>query len=333
MGPWLVPKSLSGDTWGVSSPPPELTVTAAAPVAATATAPPSTSGPTAVDLLTLGYTAISATILLARTVIGNHRLDDFTLGWLLAAHALLVLLIFLVGRARRAALPGRSALAEWYPVIILMAVYTSIGLVNGPRELLGQSLDGTVLHWESHVWGPLSLERWGGHTGAPWLDWGLGISYLAFFPMVIAAPLVLWMKGQVEHARRAIFGITLAFLLCYVIFLLFPVAGPAYVMGWPSTQAGTDLPIRLVRFINDYGDSWGSAFPSSHVAASMTALFLARTGCRKTGAALAPIAVGIILAVVYFRVHYVVDAVAGLALAAVVAFAVCRAWPVEAARQ
>ncbi|MCA9723118.1 MAG: phosphatase PAP2 family protein, partial [Gemmatimonadetes bacterium] len=111
---------------------------------------------------------------------------------------------------------------------------------------------------------------------------------------------------------------------------LFPVAGPAYVRGWPETQAGSDLPIRLVRSLNDQGDSWGSAFPSSHVAASAAALMLGMNGCRRLGTALLPIAVGILLAVVYFRVHYVLDAVAGLALATLIVTTLYRLWPLRA---
>ncbi|HPF62312.1 MAG TPA: phosphatase PAP2 family protein [Gemmatimonadales bacterium] len=281
------------------------------------------------DVLTATYTACSATVLLVRSVVGEG-VSPLELRWLLVAHALLLVLVVLARRARLAAAPGYSVLAEWYPVLILTAIYASIGLVNAPREALGLSGDPLVLHWESRLAGPQYLDRWAGHAGPPIVNWGLALSYLAFFPMVIAAPMVLWLQGQRARAQRAIFGITLTFLACYLVFLLFPVAGPAYVRGWPETQAGSDLPIRLVRSLNDQGDSWGSAFPSSHVAASAAALMLGMNGCRRLGTALLPIAVGILLAVVYFRVHYVLDAVAGLALATLIVTTLYRLWPLRA---
>ncbi|MDZ4674223.1 MAG: phosphatase PAP2 family protein, partial [Gemmatimonadota bacterium] len=56
------------------------------------------------------------------------------------------------------------------------------------------------------------------------------------------------------------------------------------------------------------------------------------SGCRRLGTLIAPVALGILLAVIYFRVHYVLDAVAGLALAILVAAAVIRIWPLQRAQ-
>ncbi len=281
------------------------------------------------DRVTALYTVCSATVLAVRIVSHNGWVGPTDPAWLLVAHGLLLVLVFLAAAARRAARPRLSALAEWYPLVVLLAVYASIGLLNAPRELLGHSYDPVVMHWEGRLLGATTLERWSGVPGPAVVNWGLGLSYLAFFPMVISAPLVLWLQGRHEHARRAIFGISLTFFTCYLLFLLFPVAGPAYVLGWPTAQPGDSLPVRLVRSLNDQGDSWGSAFPSSHVAASAAAMLLAMTSCRKLGSVLLPIALGILLAVVYFRVHYVLDAVAGLLIAVVAAWAVQRAWPLR----
>lgn len=287
----------------------------------------------ALDLLTATYTLCSATVLLVRSTVVDHRVTARYLPWLLLAHLLLIVLVILARKARKDAAPHLSVLAEWYPLVVLMAVYGSIGLLNGPLQHLGASLDPVVIGWEAKLKGPQILDRWAGHPGPGYINWFLSVSYLGFFPMVIAAPVVLWIQGKKDHARRAIFGISLTFFTCYLIFLLFPVAGPSYVLGWPDTQAGSDLPVRLVRSLNERGDSWGSAFPSSHVAASATALGLGMLGCRKLGTVLLPIALGILCAVIYFRVHYVLDAVAGLAIAAASIVLVAKFWPLETARR
>lgn len=280
------------------------------------------------DWLTAVYACCATAVLGARLLSHAPWLTTRQPGWLLLANLLLLALVILAATARRQAAPRHSLLAEWYPLVVLLAVYASIGLVNGPRQDLGLSYDPVLLRWEGLVPPQLSLDRWGGHDGPSMLSWGLGLSYLAFFPMVIAAPMVLWLQGRHEHARRAIFGITLTFFTCYLLFLLFPVAGPAYSMGWPTTQSDSDTPVRLVRALNDRGDSWGSAFPSSHVAASTAAVLLGMTGCRRLGTVLLPIALGILVAVVYFRIHYVLDAVAGLLVAALAAGVVERRWRV-----
>jgi membrane-associated phospholipid phosphatase len=284
------------------------------------------------DQITLGYTLFSAIVLVTLYVTGDPRISRIEFTCLMTAHGLLLLLVGLAATARSR--PGDTGrlLAEWYPLVVLLAVYGSIGLVNGPRAWLGQSFDPQILYWEGRLAGASFLIPYTGYSGTPTLTWLLGISYLAFFPMVIASPMVLWVMGRRDHARRAIFGITLTFLTCYILFLLFPVAGPAYLWGWPDAQTDADLPVRLVRRLNDRHDSWGSAFPSSHVAASVAAVGLAFGGCRRLGVAIAPVALGILLAVIYFRVHYVLDAVAGLALAGVVVWGVHRVWQLEPAR-
>lgn len=284
------------------------------------------------DQLTGAYTVCSAAVLLTQSVSGDMRIDGNELRGLLIAHVLLFALVFLAPLARREAGAWGSVLAEWYPLVVLLAVYGSIGLLNAPRAELAQSFDPLILRWEDLLFGPFSPSEWGGRRGNAALTWSLGLSYLAFFPMVLSAPLVLWWMGRREHARRAIFGITLTFFACYVIFLLFPVAGPAYIWGWPDAQSSGNLPVRLVRGLNDNHDSWGSAFPSSHVAASAAAVLLAISGCRRLGMFLLPFALGILGAVMYFRVHYVLDAIAGLAVAGLAAWLVQRHWRVSPIR-
>ena len=65
----------------------------------------------------------------------------------------------------------------------------------------------------------------------------------------------------------------------------------------------------------DRGDSWGAAFPSSHVSAAVVAAICALRYCRPLGLALAPLTLGLVLSVVYGQFHYAVDALAGLFVA------------------
>lgn len=279
------------------------------------------------DRLTAAYTLCSALILAVRAAGSDPRIDRYDLWGLAVAHSLLFLLVALAPLARAEAGRIGRVLAEWYPLAVLLAIYGSIDLVNAPRALLGLSFDAQVLEWEYRFFDGILFTHYAGYPGTTVVTWFLGLSYLAFFPLVIASPMVLWRMGRMAHARRAIFGISATFLLCYLLFLLFPVAGPAYLWGWPETQSDADLPVLLVRALNDRHDSWGSAFPSSHVAASVTATWLALAGCRRLGLVLLPFTLGILVAVVYFRIHYALDAVAGLVVAGLVVWLVSRWWP------
>lgn len=269
------------------------------------------------DILTILYTASSFLVVSAQSIgADTARVSSADLAWLFLAHTLLIMLVLLAARARTEACAKHCFLAEWYPLVVLVAIYASVDLVNGPRQAAGLSHDAVIQRLEFATFGRQLAHDWSRSQSQSAISWPLSLSYLGFFPLVIVAPAVLWARGHFVRARQTIFGISLAFFTCYLIFLLFPVAGPTYLWGWPTDGVHSALPSRLVRDLIDGGDSWGSAFPSSHVAASMAAALLAFRNWRPLGWALLPFAVGILIGVVYFQVHYAVDAVAGLIIAA-----------------
>jgi membrane-associated phospholipid phosphatase len=75
---------------------------------------------------------------------------------------------------------------------------------------------------------------------------------------------------------------------------------------------------KLVHFVSDRGGARGGAFPSSHV--SITTVLWLTAWVRQRPIALwsSPIVAGLIFATVYGRFHYVLDVIAGLALAVAV---------------
>jgi membrane-associated phospholipid phosphatase len=133
-----------------------------------------------------------------------------------------------------------------------------------------------------------------------------------------ASPLGLWVAGRRDAARRTIFAVMVTFYICYVVFLFFPVAGPRYAFDVAHNAATSVFPARATQWLLDLGDSWGAAFPSSHVAAAVVAAVCALRYWRALGLLLTPLTLGLVLSVVYGQFHYAVDAVAGL----LVAFAV-----------
>jgi len=284
------------------------------------------------DWLTLLYTTGSFLILTVQAAgTRDLRLTPLELGLLLGAHILLIALVLLAAEARRQATSKPSFLAEWYPLVVLTAVYGSVGLVNAPREAAGLSYDTVVQGWEAATFGRQVAHDWSRDPRSIAVSWPLSLSYLAFFPVLIAAPAVLWLRKRFECARQMIFGITLTFFTCYILFLLFPVAGPPYLWGWPSDPRHTAMPARMVQNLIDQADSWGSAFPSSHVAASMAAAILGFKMWRPLGLFLLPVAAAICVGVVYFQVHYAIDALAGFGIAIMTTAMTRRVWTARAA--
>jgi len=128
----------------------------------------------------------------------------------------------------------------------------------------------------------------------------------------------LWLLGRRAGARQAACLIMVAFYLSYAVFLLFPVAGPRYLFPQAENPA-TAIPIAaFTQKLLNRGGAWGTAFPSSHVAASLVASLTAWRFSRFLGAVLVPLSLLLAAGTVYGQFHYLLDALAGAALAALV---------------
>src|SRR6185436_2518562 len=264
---------------------------------------------TALDVATLAYVVFATGALLY-----GFRGDGIPgWPWLLAAQILIVALVFLAPRARTAGRAGRF-LGEWYPMLLLAALYGEIGVLTLSA---GFQNDLLIQRLETWVFGSQVSYRWIHESPSVLLSWLLHACYLAYYPILYASPLALWMSGRRDASRHTIFAVMATFYLCYVVFIFFPVAGPRYAFDAAHNAATDVLPARFAQWLLDRGDSWGAAFPSSHVAAAVVATGMALRYSRTLGMVLLPFTAGLILAVVYGQFHYAVDALAGLALAAV----------------
>ncbi len=264
---------------------------------------------TAVDIVTLVYVAIATAAVLAFSG-QDHASWDL----LLAAHALLVTLVLLAPLARQSGSLG-PFLGDWYPMLLLGALYAEVGVLNVD---LGYQHDQVIQRLELWVFGSQLSYRWIREMPNPVLSWLLHGCYLAYYAILYASPLGLWFSGRRDAARRTIFAVMVTFYICYVVFLFFPVAGPRYAFDLAHNAATTVWPARLTQWLLDLGDSWGAAFPSSHVAAAVVAALCALRYWRPLGLLLTPLTVGLVLSVVYGQFHYAVDAVAGLIVACAV---------------
>ena len=244
-------------------------------------------------------------------------------GWLALAHVLLVGLALLAPRARTAGPVGRF-LGDWYPMLLLGALYAEIGVLTLDA---GFQNDLAIQRLEEWVFRSQVSYRWIREMPVPWLSAVLHSCYLAYYAILYAAPLGLWLSGRRDAARHAILGVMVTFYLCYVVFLFFPVAGPRYAFSLAHNPATDVEPARLARWLLDRGDSWGAAFPSSHVAASVVATGVALRYWRPLGLALVLPTAGLVLAVVYGQFHYAVDALSGLIVGGIMLAVMQRVGP------
>jgi membrane-associated phospholipid phosphatase len=232
--------------------------------------------------------------------------------WILLGHAALAVVACAAPRLRAR---GRAAgfLGTFYALIAAVLLYTAIGLVN---RWSGLSHDATVQGWEQGLFGAQPSRDWIRAQPWPVLSWALHAGYLSYYFILAGAPLALWLSGRRAGAARVALVMMATFYICYAVFLAFPVAGPRYTSPL-ATNAATATPIaRFTQHLLDGGAAWGTAFPSSHVAVSLVAAVSAGRRWRPLGAVLVPAAVLLTLGTVYGQLHYAVDALAGVVLAA-----------------
>jgi membrane-associated phospholipid phosphatase len=263
-----------------------------------------------IDRATLLYLAVAVAFTVGR---GPRAMPAALL--LPAALALTALVAaVLAPRARRAGPAGRL-LGEFYPLVVVVALYAHVGLVNAAR---GVAHDAVVQRWEQALFGAQPSLEWIRAFPVPWWSSLLHGAYLSYYVVLAASPLGLWASGRRGAARHALLLVMVTFYACYAAFLVFPVAGPRYFFP-PADNAATRVPLaRLTHWLLERGSAWGAAFPSSHVAVALVAAAAAWRGWRPLGAALVPAALLLSLGTVYGQLHYAVDALAGALLAAVV---------------
>lgn len=259
------------------------------------------------DRLLVVYLALTG-VLAAATLTGTGLA-------LAAAHAVAAAAVLALARLP---LPGSRALRFlriFLPVAVTPLLYTELGTLN---QLVNPGyLDAVVQGWEARLTGGqpslYAARRW----PALWLSELLHLGYFSYYFVVPAAALAVWRKAGDRGLERAAVTVGLAFFLCYLVFAVFPVAGPRYefprIEGPPAGGAVFDL----VHGVLEAGSSKGTAFPSSHVAAAAAALAAARRDARRWfWILLVPVAL-LTAGTVYGRFHYAVDAAAGLVVAGV----------------
>ncbi len=269
------------------------------------------------EWLLLGYLGITC-------VIGGLRLPQQpAIAWVILAHSLCALLVFLAARPDLGPL-GRT-LRELYPLLLLGALYPALDILNNFGATATHDL--RVRAWEQALFGQEVSRTW--WQTSPSVFWStlLHAAYFAYYPIILGPLIYFVARGRLVDARRTTLWVLSTFLFCYLVFLWFPVAGPYYEFPRPDAWFIANPAARLVYATLAAGSAYGAAFPSSHVAATLVATAAAFRGSRAVGGLLIVPAALLSVGVVYCQMHYGVDALAGVALAAAVVIGWSRLGP------
>jgi membrane-associated phospholipid phosphatase len=280
-----------------------------------------------VDKLVVVYLLFTTLVLISRWEFSSPET------WLLLAmHALVVTLLHLFTKLERHDKVG-NILHDMYPLLLLATLYTELGVLSMQRELSGTfARDSVIQSWEAAIFGGQLSYEWIRQAPSVFWSGALHLAYMAYYPIILAGPLLLLLRRETTKARNVIFTTISAFVLCYVVFALYPVAGPNYVFEHPTGPVREVWSARLVYGILGTGSSFGTAFPSSHVAATVAVNFSLWREWRTLALIILVPTVLLVIGTVYCQMHYGIDALAGICVglgAGWIGLLVARKQPLE----
>lgn len=273
---------------------------------------------TPTDFALAGYHLFLAVLIMAR---GPGTAGH---GWVLLACGLFGVLLVAFRLNRHPTRLGRL-LHTFYPLMLFAGMYTALGTLNAalpPGHIAAN--ESLVQGWEAALFGGQPSYDLIRRYPSVFLSGLLHLAYFAYYPTILLPGPYLAARGDWNGARRVVGATILAFVLCYVVFALFPVAGPNWVFEHPTGPVREVWSAQLVYGILGLGSSVGTAFPSSHVAATLATVIAAFQVRRSLGwTTLVPFVL-LTISVVYCQMHYVVDALGGLVLGGLGGWAVGR---------
>jgi hypothetical protein len=206
-----------------------------------------------------------------------------------------------------------SVVADIYPFIALGFVWGELGGLL-PR-LHPHPFDAETMRFDAWALGAHWHTRWMAAMPTRWLSEPMYAAYASFYLLLGLPPLVLIATGRRRELRVLGARLLLVYVVCALGNFVWPVVGPTPILPAHSAIA-RGLFFRLTTFVQHTGDSLGTSFPSTHVAAAVTIACCAWAWSTPALASIISLdAVAITFATVYTQNHYGIDAVAGLIVA------------------
>ncbi|WP_243347041.1 phosphatase PAP2 family protein [Parabacteroides sp. FAFU027] len=234
-----------------------------------------------------------------------------------------------------------NSLRHWW--VVKLARYAFVGALLSfwypdtyeiNRALINH--DYLLAGWEQMIFGcqPALLFR----QAIPqhWFSELVNMGYFAYYPIILGSSLYFFFFGK-KHFEHFFFVVLCSFYIYYIIYILFPTAGPQYyfpAIGLENVHAGifpevgryfnyhstlnetannSGIFFKMVEHTQQVGERPTAAFPSSHVGISTLILLLIwRKRRYRLLAAIIPFYICLVMATVYIEAHYLIDVIAGL---------------------
>lgn len=207
-----------------------------------------------------------------------------------------------------------SWLRDIMPFAFCIAIYTNlhdtIHFVN-PHDIHDK-----LIAIDQYMFGVQPV-IWAQQFYHPWLTQYFSISYMNYFIISVIVVVYLMIKKRDVDMRKVLLGTILCFYFGYFLYIVFPAAPPRLVLADQFVRdfGGGWLGEAQTKMVSITSSSSRAAFPSLHCAITLISLMYAFTMKRKLFYILLIPGISLVMATVYLRHHYVIDIIAGFALA------------------
>jgi len=259
---------------------------------------------TPVDFITIVYICITAILI----VFGKFRVDGIV-------HLLTrIIFLFLIGLLVHfnQTLGSNKAfrfIRNFYPLMLLGYFYPETDYLN---NIFFPNLDSFIANLEVTIFGGHPSIWFSAYFHWKWFNELMNFGYFSYYFLIFIVCYSLYLKS-IENFRYGLFIICMSFYMYYILFILFPVAGPQFYLTPPDNQLPNAYFFSwAIRFVHDLGEGPTGAFPSSHVGIVLILIYLAYKFTPKLLKWLIPVSILLILSTVYIKAHYVIDVIAGV---------------------
>lgn len=268
--------------------------------------------------------------LLCVTMLGLGKIASAA-GWM-TFDAVGIAVVLGTGRMLQTATPARAALGRLLLGCLLVPlVFTQVGFVLAEfRDVENAAFLFELDRWMFFGGNPLeSLEA----MSTPWLTEFMQWGYTAYLILPVASVLVIATQATPLQVSRSVWCLLGGIYISYVGYALVPASGPN-IHSNLGPLAPVSIPVLpLYEFADPLPGVWLTAelrewmfhaeptkrdcFPSGHVAVAIMCAILTTRVSKRHALWAWPLAIIVTASTIYLRYHYVIDVVAGVALAVV----------------
>jgi membrane-associated phospholipid phosphatase len=205
---------------------------------------------------------------------------------------------------------------DFYIIACVVVIFDGLGPLI--RAVHPVDYDAALIAFDRALFGrdpTVALEK----IATPFLSDVLTLFYALYYfhPIVLGTLVLLDDRGRPAPASdfpRYAFVMVFVFYVSYACYFLVPAIGPRYTLAHAGPLPRGAIAQAIDHTLDVLEKNKRDCFPSGHTMVLLAVLLEAFRRSKKTFWAFLPFAVGLILATVYCRYHYVADVIAGSAL-------------------